>query len=72
MSESYDREVEWALIHGIPVEEHLADLRLVPVKEGSRLTNDPLQVALARYATEIERSGKVMHNLGRKCDVKPD
>lgn len=68
MSESYDKEVEYAMIHGIPVEEHLADLRLQPIKEGSRLTNDPLQVALARYAAEIERSGKVMHNLGRACD----
>jgi len=68
MSESFDSAVEWALIHGIPVEEHLADLRLQPIKEGSRLTNDPLQVALARYAAEIERTGKVFHSLGRACD----
>jgi hypothetical protein len=67
--EPYDAEVEWAMIHGIPVDEHLADLRLQPIKEGSRLTNDPLQIALAQYAREIARTGKVFHHLGRKCDA---
>jgi hypothetical protein len=66
--EDFDAEVEWAMIHGIPVDEHLADLRLQPIKEGSRLTNDPLQILLARYANEVARTGKVMHNLGRRCD----
>jgi len=31
--------------------------------------DDPLQVALALYAREIARTGKVMHSLGRKCDA---
>jgi len=53
--ESFYKEVECALIHGIPVEEHLADLRLQPVKEGSRLTNDPLQIALAQHFNEHQR-----------------
>jgi len=70
--EDLDKEIEWAQIHGIPVDEHLADFRLIPVKEGSRLTNDPLQILLARYAKEVARTGKVFHNLGRACDVKPD
>lgn len=54
--ESYDKEVEYALIQGIPVEEHLADLRLQPIKEGSRLTNDPLQIALAQHFNEHQRA----------------
>jgi hypothetical protein len=55
--ESYDKQVEWVLIHGIDPQEHLADMtRLIPVKEGSRLTNDPLQVALAQHYQEHQRA----------------
>lgn len=69
MSEPYDEEVEKALIFGQGPNERIDGLtRLQPVKEGSRCTNDPLQIALARYAKEIARTGKVFHNLGRKCD----
>jgi hypothetical protein len=54
--ERYDEEVEKALIFGQDPAERLADLtRLQPVKEGSRITNDPLQVALAQHYNEQQR-----------------
>jgi len=55
--ERYNEEVEKALIFGQDPAERLADLRLQPVKEGSKLTNDPLQVALAQhYHQEHQRA----------------
>jgi hypothetical protein len=54
--ERYDEEVEKALIFGQDPQERIADLTRQPIKEGSRLTNDPLQVALAQHYNETQAS----------------
>jgi len=59
--ESYDKQVEWALIHGMDPHEHLADVTSmrntqidvseygnIPIKEGSRLVNDLALIQEAR------------------------
>lgn len=43
MPEDFDTEVEYPMIHGIPVEEHLASL-----------TQDPLQLALAQHFSGVQ------------------
>jgi len=52
--ESFYKEVECALIHGIPVEEHLADLRLQPSRS-SRLTTTRCKSPLRNISTEHQR-----------------
>jgi hypothetical protein len=55
--ERFDQEIEKAIMWGQDPQERLDDLtRLRPVKEGSRLTNDPLQVALAQHYQEHQRA----------------
>lgn len=52
--------VELAQYFGQDPQERIDELtRLQPVKEGSRCTNDPLQIALARHSKEIELVGAV-------------
>jgi hypothetical protein len=46
--ESYDKQVEWALIHGIDPQEHMTTDRRVSIKEGSRLVNDLALIQEAR------------------------
>jgi hypothetical protein len=54
--ERYDEESGKALIFGQDPAERIADLTRQPIKEGSRLTNDPLQVALAQHYNETQRA----------------
>lgn len=60
MPEEFDREIELAQYFGQDPKERIDELtRLQPVREGSKLTNDPLQIALAKHSKGIELIGAV-------------
>ena len=73
MSEPFDEVVESAMIVGQDPRERLDELtRLTPVKEGSRCTNDPLQIALSQYAAQIAKTGRVFPQVERTADSPMD
>lgn len=76
--ERYDQEVERAMLFGQDPAERLADLAMQPIKEGSHLTNDPLQIALAQHFNEHQRAiehvgavaqEKLAYDLVKKAEV---